>query len=107
MTSFLNYYSKKRKNLDLKIFTFGKNKKANVCVKKIIKWVILQKYSLTDKEKTNFIIKDLNIYNVLSSIAVLKVLGLFFDKLNQNLKKFFGSVEGRVKNIIFQDIKKI
>ena len=49
-----------------------------------------------NKKKINFIIKDLNIYNVLSSIAVLKVLSLDIDKIKSQLKTL-ESTEGRGK----------
>ena len=103
---FFKLLFKKAKKFGLKIFTFGKNKKANVCVRKIIKMGDTSKiFANIDKEKTNFIIKDLNIYNVLSSIAVLKVLGLGIDKIKSKFKTF-ESVEGRGKKYHISRYKK-
>ena len=94
---FFKFLFKKAKRFGIKIFTFGKNKKANVSVRKIIKMGDKSKIFINiNKKKINFIVKDLNIYNVLSSIAVLKVLSLDIDKIKSQLKTF-ESTEGRGK----------
>ena len=94
---FFKFLYRKAKKFKLKIFTFAKNKKENVCVKKIVKKGNKSKIFINvDKAKITLIIQDLNIYNVLSSIAILKVLNLDINKIKSKLKTF-ESVEGRGK----------
>ena len=97
---FFNYFYNKAKIKKLNIFTFGKSKNADVRLTKIIEnnnSRILQVN--IDKRIMNLKIKDINIYNVLASIAVLKSLNLNLEN-NINLFSNLRPTEGRGK--IFQ-----
>ena len=94
---FFNYLEKKAKVKNLKIVTFGTNKKSDICLIKVSK----QKENklLTIKIKNQFLkikIKNINIYNVLSSLALLKELNLKFSLIIKNYKDF-EPTEGRGK----------
>ena len=103
---FYNYLSLKAKLLKLKIVSFGIHKKADVRLKKIVKKrnnlvIKIQIHSqIIDVE-----IKDLNIYNVLSSIAVLKELKINIHKI-KNKYKNFDLPEGRGKKYLISRYKK-
>jgi MurE/MurF fusion protein len=104
---FFNYLSKKAKLYKLNISTFGKEKKSDVLLKKIINKNGYSKvYIEVDKRKINFKIRDLNIYNVLATISVLKELKInFFTLLNKF--KSLESSEGRgKKHSVFRYKKK-
>ena len=104
---FFNFLSKKAKDFRLKISTFGKNKESNIHLIKIIKKSDLSKIYLNiDGHKIDFEIKDLNLYNVLASIAVLKELKIDLQKIKHKLKHLESS-EGRgKKHLIFRYKKK-
>mgnify|MGYP001249332257 FL=1 len=94
---FFNYLSKKAKLYKLKILTFGHHKKADIQLKKIIKKGVFSKIFININNKIiDLEIRDLNIYNVLASIAVLKVLKIDINKIKVKLKNF-ESPEGRGK----------
>ena len=100
--SFFNFLFKKAKSYNLKILTFGKHKESDICLKKIINSRNSSRLFINfDKQSINFEIGDLNIYNVLASIAVLKVLKINFNKIKSKLINFEPS-DGRGKqhNII-------
>ena len=88
---------KKAKKYNLKVSTFGKHKDSDVCIEKTLnknkKLIVFIKIK---KQKINFEIKDINIYNVLASLAVLKTLEIDFLKLLTKFKNF-SSLEGRGK----------
>ena len=61
---FFNYLYKKAKIYQLKVITFGKNKKSDVCVQKLLrKDNFLELLVKIKNNKLSFKIKDLNIYN--------------------------------------------
>ena len=94
---FFNYLSKKAKSHKLKTLTFGHHIKSDVQIKKINKKGNYSKILIKINNKIiDFEIKDLNIYNVLASIAVLKVLKIDIKKIKAKLKNF-ESPEGRGK----------
>ena len=94
---FYNFLSKKAKKYNLKVRTFGKNKKADVRLKRAIKkGNKLELFIKINNQTTSFTIKDLNIYNVLSSVAVLNELGLNIFKIKSKFK-YLESPEGRGK----------
>ena len=100
--SFFNFLFKKAKSYNLKILTFGKHKESDICLKKIINSRNSSRLFINfDKQSINFEIGDLNIYNVLASIAVLKVLKININKIKSKLINFEPS-DGRGKqhNII-------
>ena len=103
---FFKYLFTKAKKYKLKVFTFGTHKKANVNIKKIVKRDNLMKIFINiDKKKMDLTIKDLNIYNVLSAIAVLKVLNLDHSSIKSKLKNF-ESPAGRGKKYYISRYKK-
>ena len=94
---FFNYLFKKAKLYNLNISTFGKHYKSDVQVRKVIKKSNKFKIFIKiDKNTINFEIKDLNIYNILASIAVLKELKIDFFKILNKFKDV-ALLEGRGK----------
>ena len=84
---FFNYLHKKARKYGLKILTFGFHKKSDVRVNKIIKKGNMLKLVVNiDNETLNFEIGDINVYNILSSIAVLKELKIDIHKFKNNFK---------------------
>ena len=95
---FFNYLHKKAKKHKLKVSTFGINKKSDICLQKIMKKGKNLKafINICNEKKIDLKVKDLNIYNVLASIAVLKELKVDFSKI-KNKFRYFESPEGRGK----------
>ena len=103
---FFNYLSKKAKLRGIKISTFGTNKKSDICLKKIVKKGATSKISIKINNKTtNIAIGDLNINNVLSTVAVLKELNIDISKVKNNFKNFH-SPKGRGKKYYINRYKK-
>ena len=103
---FFNYLSKKAKSYQLKIFSFGYHKKSDVQIKKIKKKnnkskIIIKMYN----QNLDLEIRDLNIYNVLASIAILKALKMDINKIKVKLKNL-ESPEGRGKKYLINRYKK-
>ena len=103
---FFNYLSKKAKARGLKISTFGMNKKSDICLQKIIKkgnnFKVLIKI---DNKITTLQIGDLNINNILSSIAVLRELDIEISKI-KNYFKNFESPAGRGRKYLINRYNK-
>ena len=103
---FFNFLSKKAKKYNLKVTTFGKHKRSDIHLKKTIrkgnKSEVLIKIN---DQSLSLTVNDLNIYNVLSSIAVLKELGLNTLKLKSKFK-YLESPEGRGKKYSISRYKK-
>ena len=92
---FFKYLNKKAKSKNIKVVTFGKNIKSDVRLVKIINKKNRKKiYAMVKGEKINLYIKNLNIYNVLASIAVLNELRLNL-KLTHSIFKDFEPSDGR------------
>jgi len=94
---FYNFLFRKAKQYNLRTLSFGKHYKSDIRLKKIIKKGIKSMIYILIKNKTViFTIKDLNISNVLASIAVLEELKV---KLNSIKSKFqnFEPADGRGK----------
>ena len=103
---FFNYLYKKAKKYNLKIITFGLHKKSDVSLKKILKKENRSKIFVNMNNQTiNFDIKDLNINNILSSLAVLKELKIDVFSI-KNKFKYYESIEGRGKNYSISRYKK-
>ena len=103
---FFNYLFKKAKSYKLKVSTFGTHKNSNVHIKKIIKKDEKSKIFLSiNNQSIDFEIKDLNIYNVLASIAVLKELKIDIFKVKMKFKNF-ELPEGRGKKYFINRYKK-
>jgi len=103
---FFNYLRTKAIKYKLNISTFGKHVDSDVRVLKIVNKDNKFKVFVEIKsQKINFEIRDLNIYNVLASIALMKELKIDFLKV---LKKFknFSPIEGRGKKYIVTRYKK-
>ena len=95
--NFFNYLNKKAKLKKIKVVSFGMTNKAKIYPIKIKK--IDDVKQLTVKicdEIIRLEVKNINIYNVLSSLAVLKELGLNISKITQMYKNFEPS-DGRGK----------
>ena len=94
---FFSYLFKKAKFHKLKVSTFGTHKKSNVRLKSIIKKnKRLKVFINIDNQIIDFEIKDLNIYNVLASIAVLKEFKIDISRIKTKFKNF-EPLEGRGK----------
>ena len=86
---FFNYLSNKAKSYKLNTLTFGYHKKSDVRINKIIKKGKYSKIFININNKIiDLEIRDLNIYNVLASIAVLKVLKIDINKIKAKIKNF-------------------
>ena len=94
---FFKYMSKKSKFRKLKIVTFGKNKKSDIFPLKIIKNNNFMKILVKVKNKKIALeTKNINIYNILAALAVIKELKLNLNYIKKNLK-YFEPTEGRGK----------
>ncbi len=103
---FFNYLLKKAKNCKLKVLTFGYHKKSDVRLKKIIKKKEISKvYIQINKKIINFEIRDLNIYNILAAVAVIKDLKINFKKIKSKFKNLESS-DGRGKKYSISRYKK-
>ena len=103
---FFNYLFKKSRAYKLKILTFGLDKKSDICLKKVIKKGFISKLFIKiNNQSLDLKIRDLNIYNILSSLAVLKELKVDILKIKSKFKNL-ESPEGRGKNILYRDIRK-
>ncbi len=86
---FFNYLYRKARAYKLKVSSFGNHKKSDICLKKIIKKRKISKIFIKiHNELINLKIKDLNIHNVLASIAVLKELKIDIDRAKTKFKNF-------------------
>ena len=96
-----SYLAKKAKSRNIKIVSFGKNKKSDVRPIKILKNKQLIKLTIMVKNQPLYLeAKNINIYNILSSLALLKVLNLDLKKIRKNFKGFEPSVgRGRIYNV--------
>jgi MurE/MurF fusion protein len=94
---FFRYFYHKAKLKKIKIVTFGKNKNSDVYPLSIIKNKKLIKISVKVKEQKIILdIEDINIYNLLASLAVLKELSLNLD-VAKIIFKNYEPPEGRGK----------
>ncbi len=92
---FFNYLNAKAKLKNIKVITFGKSKQADVHLIKIQQEDTKKKITISVKNKIlKLIIKNINVYNVLASLAVLQELDLNFQKSITVFKNFEPS-EGR------------
>ena len=90
----------------MKISTFGKHRDSDFCIKKIINLGNKSKVFIKIKKlRINFKIGEINIYNVLASLAVLKELNIDFLKILTKFKNF-NSPEGRGKKYTISRYKK-
>ena len=104
---FFYYLYKKAKKYKLNISTFGKHKYSDIRIEKLINQGEKTKVFIKiGNLKINCEIGDINIYNVLASLAILKELKVDFLKILKQFKNFSSS-EGRgKKHTIFRYNKK-
>ena len=103
---FFNFLFKKAKLFKLKISTFGTSKHSDICIKKIIQKGNKSKLFINIKNQSLDIeIENLNIYNVLASIAILNELKIDISKIKAKFK-YFESPEGRGKKYSISRYKK-
>ena len=103
---FFKYLFKKSQLCNLKVSTFGTHIKSDVRIEKITKKNGFRKIILiVNNKKFSFEIGDLNIYNVLASIAVLKELNIDLNKVKEKFKNLEPS-EGRGKKYFIFRYKK-
>ena len=104
---FFYYLCKKAKKYKLNISTFGKHKDSDIRIEKLINQGEKTKaFIKIGNLKINCEIGDINIYNVLASLAILKELKVDFLKILKQFKNFSSS-EGRgKKHTIFRYNKK-
>jgi len=94
---FFNYLQKKAKSYKLKVLTFGKHKKSDFLIKKIINKKDKSKVFININNRIiDLEIKDLNINNVLAAMAVLKELKIDLYNIKNKFKKL-ESPNGRGK----------
>ncbi len=92
---FFNYLYLKARLKNIKVITFGKSKQSDVHLIKIKLNGSIKNITVRTKDEIYEIIaKDINVYNVLASIAILKELDLNPQKIIQVFKNFQPS-EGR------------
>ena len=104
--NFFSYLYKKSKLRKLKVITFGKNKNSDVFPTKIIKKNNSSEIFLKIKDqKLNLEIKNINIYNVLASLAVIHEFNLNLDHIKKTFK-FSEPTEGRGKTHIISRYSK-
>ena len=104
---FFSFLEKKAKLRNLKIVTFGINKRSDINLTKVAKDKKNQILTIRSNKQTFIIrIKNINIYNVLSSLALLKELNLRFSKILK-LYKSFEPTDGRGKVHKIKRYKKI
>ena len=81
---FFNYLAKKAKKRKIKVISFGKSKKSDISLLKIESAGVHKKVFIRVKDQIlDLKIKDLNIFNVLASLAVLKELNLDLQKFKK------------------------
>ncbi len=103
---FFNYLFNKAKSFKLKISTFGKHKNSDVRIQKIKKRGKQIKYFVKIENKViDLEINDLNIYNVLASLAVLKELNIDILQFKTKLKNY-ALPDGRGKKHFIKRYKK-
>ena len=98
---FFNYLNKKAKLKNIKVVTFGKFKKADVNLIKTRQYGEVKKIIIRVKDVVlELKIKDINVYNILASLAVLKEFNLNLKKTIQIFKNFQPSKgRGRIYKI--------
>ena len=94
---FYNYLSNKAKKNKINIISFGKSKKSDVCLKRINNDNKRKKIIISfEKKNLEIPFNDINVYNVLASLAVIKALKLDVNKIISKFRNLTPS-EGRGK----------
>ena len=104
---FFKFLQNKANLKNIKVITFGKSKKSNIRLIKIKQNKLINQLTISVRDKVvELKIKDINIYNVLASLAVLEALGLKLKKFSRVFETFRPS-EGRGKIHKIKRYKKI
>ncbi len=104
---YFEYFSKKAKRKNIRIISFGMNKKSDVSLTKLSRNKNYTKLLINLNGRIISIkIKNINIYNVLSSLALLKELKINLNKASK-LFKYYQPSEGRGKIHKIKRYKKI
>ncbi len=103
---FYNFLSRKAKRYNLKVFSFGKHLQSDIRLKKVIKkgnksTIFIE----SKKEIIQLEIRDLNIYNVLASIAILYELRINFKSIRSKFESL-SPIAGRGKKHLITRYKK-
>jgi murE/murF fusion protein len=94
---FFNYLHERAKLRKLRIITFGKSNKSDICLLKNTKVKNITKILLkVINKKINLEVKNINVYNILPAIAVLKEFNLNLSNIKKIFKNF-EPTEGRGK----------
>ena len=94
---FFNHFEKKAKKNNLKVISYGKSDKSDVYLIKILRNNKNCKLTIRVKDQIlKLETKNTNIYNILSSLALLKELNLKLGKI-KNFFKQYESSDGRGK----------
>ena len=84
---FFNFLYQKAKSFNLEIITFGKHRESNILLKKINEKNGNSKIFVNvDNRSLIYEFKDINIYNILASLAVLHVLKIDINKIKSLIK---------------------
>ncbi len=103
---FFSYLFKKAKLYKLKIITFGKHKKSNIRLKKIVKNNDISSIVINiNNVKLDLKLRGINIYNVLAGLAVLNELNIDVKKTKSILQELEPSA-GRGKRYEIMRYKK-
>ncbi len=104
---FFYYLEKRAKSKGLKVVSFGRNKKSDIHLMSISNNKKNKKLKIKIKNQIlNIEFKDLNIDNILSSLALLNELNLNLEKI-KNLFKIYSPSEGRGRMYKIKRYKKI
>ncbi len=96
-SEFYNYFKKKADKKYINTISFGMNKKSDVHPISILKTKYFTKIKIKVKNRIHsLVIGNVNIYNLLSSLALIKALNLNFNKLKNSFKNY-EPTEGRGK----------
>ena len=94
---YFSYLKKKAKSRNLKIISFGISNKSNIYPISIKKKRRITEFKIKLNRKIlNFETKNINIYNLLSALALLEELNLDLSKIKKSLKSY-ELTEGRGK----------
>ena len=103
---FFNYLYKKARSYNLEIVTFGKHKKSNIQLKKTIEKNKISKIFIKiGNQALNFQVGDVNIYNILAALALLKKFRIDIKKIKSKFRDLEPSV-GRGKKYLISRYKK-
>ncbi len=95
---FFNYLNKKAKINKIKVVSFGKSRNSDIRLIKVINNKKNKLITISLKDQIiKFNIKETNVYNILASLAVLKILNIGTENIFKEFIKF-GPSSGRGKS---------